>query len=99
MSIWRTETLAQIFNQKFFVTSEEEYFINQFWADSPECPTSVMMQVSGRIYMMKVILIWRMQWKDNDDIKLSNNMHSVNSIHSAKKPSTISSVRTIFMFI
>ena len=35
--------------------------------------------------MMKVILIWRMQWKDKDDIKSSNNMHSANNIHSAKK--------------
>ena len=45
--------------------------------------------------MMKIILIWRMQWKDKDDIKSSNSMHSANSIHSVnnvystKKPSTV----------
>ena len=36
MSIWRTEPLDKILNLKFFITSEEQNFINQLWADSPE---------------------------------------------------------------
>ena len=31
MSIWRTQQL-----EKIFITSEEQDFINQLWADSPE---------------------------------------------------------------
>ena len=49
--------------------------------------------------MKKVILIWRMQWKDKDDIKSSDSMHSANSIHSAKKPSIVLSIKTRFMLI
>ena len=36
MSIWRTKPLEQILNQNFFITSEEQDFINQLWADSSE---------------------------------------------------------------
>ena len=36
MSIWRIEPLDQILNPKIFVTSKEQNFINQLWADSPE---------------------------------------------------------------
>ena len=36
MSIWRTQPLEKIFNPKIFITSEEQDFINQLWADSPE---------------------------------------------------------------
>ena len=36
MSIWRTKPLENILNPKIFITSEEQDFINQFWADSPE---------------------------------------------------------------
>ena len=36
MSIWRTEPLEIILNPKFFITSEEEEFLNQLWVDSPE---------------------------------------------------------------
>ena len=49
--------------------------------------------------MQKVIGIWRMQWKDKNDIKSSNSVHSANNIHSTKKPSAILSVRTRFMLI
>ena len=35
MSIWRTKSLEKILNTKFFITSEEQDFINQLWADSP----------------------------------------------------------------
>ena len=49
--------------------------------------------------MVKVILIWRIQWKDKDDIKSSNNMHYGNNIHSTKKPSIILSIKTRFMLI
>ena len=36
MSIWRTKPLEKNFNPKFFITFEEQDFINQLWADSPE---------------------------------------------------------------
>ena len=36
MSIWRTEPLEKSLNPKSFITSEEQNFINQIWADSPE---------------------------------------------------------------
>ena len=36
MLIWRTKPLEKILNPKFFITSEEQDFINQLWADSPE---------------------------------------------------------------
>ena len=36
MSIWRTKHLEKILNPKFFITFEEQDFINQLWADSPE---------------------------------------------------------------
>ena len=36
MSIWRTKPLEKMLNPKIFITSEEQDFINQFWADSPE---------------------------------------------------------------
>ena len=36
MSIWRTQPLEKNFNPKFFITSEEQDFINQLWADSPK---------------------------------------------------------------
>ena len=36
MSIWRTKPLEKILNPKIFITSEEQDFINQLWADSPE---------------------------------------------------------------
>ena len=36
MSIWRTQPLEKNFNPKNFITSEEQDFINQLWADSPE---------------------------------------------------------------
>ena len=36
MSIWRTQSIEKIFNPKIFITSEEQDFINQLWADSPE---------------------------------------------------------------
>ena len=36
MSIWRTQPIEKIFNPKIFITSEEQDFINQLWADSPE---------------------------------------------------------------
>ena len=36
MSIWRTQPLEKNFNPKFFITLEEQDFINQLWADSPE---------------------------------------------------------------
>ena len=49
--------------------------------------------------MKKVILIWRMQWKDKDDIRSSNSVHSANSIHFAKKPSAVLSIRTEFILI
>ena len=36
MSIWRIETLDKILNQKIFITSEVQDFINQLWVYSPE---------------------------------------------------------------
>ena len=36
MSIWRTQPLEKNFNPKIFITSEEQDFINQLWADSSE---------------------------------------------------------------
>ena len=36
MSIWRTKPLEKNLNPKIFITSEEQDFINQLWADSPE---------------------------------------------------------------
>ena len=36
MSIWRIQPLEKFFNSKIFITSEEQDFINQLWADSPE---------------------------------------------------------------
>ena len=36
MSIWKTQPLEKIFNPKIFITSEEQDFINQLWADSSE---------------------------------------------------------------
>ena len=36
MSIWRTKPLEKILSLKIFITSEEQDFINQLWADSPE---------------------------------------------------------------
>ena len=36
MAIWRIKPLDKIFNPKIFITSEEQDFINQLWADSPE---------------------------------------------------------------
>ena len=36
MSIWRTQPLEKIFNPKIFITSKEQDFLNQLWADSPE---------------------------------------------------------------
>ena len=36
MSIWRTQPLEKNFNPKIFITSEEQEFINQLWANSPE---------------------------------------------------------------
>ena len=36
MSIWRTEPLEKNLNPKIFITFEEQDFINQLWADSPE---------------------------------------------------------------
>ena len=36
MSIWRTMPLEKILNPKIVITSEEQDFINQLWADSPE---------------------------------------------------------------
>ena len=36
MLIWRTKPLEKILNPKFFITSEEQDFINQLWADSLE---------------------------------------------------------------
>ena len=36
MSIWRTEHLEKSLNPKSFITSEEQDFINQLWADSLE---------------------------------------------------------------
>ena len=36
MSIWRTKPLEKILNPKIFITSEEQDFINQLLADSPE---------------------------------------------------------------
>ena len=36
MSIWRTEPLDKILNPKFFITSEEQDFINPLWTYSPE---------------------------------------------------------------
>ena len=36
MSIWRTKPLEKNLNLKIFITSEEQDFINQLWADSPE---------------------------------------------------------------
>ena len=49
--------------------------------------------------MKKVILIWRMQLKDKDDIRSSNSVHSANNIRSTKKPSAVLSVGTKFMLI
>ena len=49
--------------------------------------------------MKKVILIWRMQWKDKDYIKSSNSVHFANSIHSTKKLLTVLSIKTIYMLI
>ena len=36
MFIRRTKPLQKILNPKFFITLEEQDFINQLWADSPE---------------------------------------------------------------
>ena len=36
MSICGTKPLDKILNPKFFITSKEQDFINQLWADSPE---------------------------------------------------------------
>ena len=36
MSIWRTKPLEKILNPKIFITSKEQDFINQLWADSPK---------------------------------------------------------------
>ena len=36
MSIWGTQQLEKYFNSKTFITSEEQDFNNQLWADSPE---------------------------------------------------------------
>ena len=49
--------------------------------------------------MEKVILIWRMQWKDKDDIRSSTSVHSANNIHFEKKPSAVLSIRTGFILI
>ena len=49
--------------------------------------------------MKKVILIWRMQWKDKDYIKSSNSVHFANNIHSTKKLLRVLSIKTIYMFI
>ena len=35
MSIWRTKPFEKILNPKICITSEEQDFINQLWADSP----------------------------------------------------------------
>ena len=36
MSIWRTKPFKKILSPKFFITFEEQDFINQLWAYSPE---------------------------------------------------------------
>ena len=36
MSIWRIKTLEKNLNPKFFISSEEQDFINQLWENSLE---------------------------------------------------------------
>ena len=72
MSIWRTKHLEKILNPKIFITSEEQDFINQLWADSPE-----MSYVSDDANFWKNLdaesyANLEMQWKDNKGIKSCN---------------------------